>query len=198
MKSTSSKKNTESHLRTDIFLSLAFAILVAVSRFLPHPPNFSPVLALIIFSGAAFTSRSYSLVISLMVIAISDYFLGFYPGIEYVYAAYFLTAALSFFISRNKAGKKSAVAFVNAGLASSLVFFVLSNLGVWLSTELYPKTGMGLFECFAMAIPFYVYTLTSTLLGLLVLFGLLKLTRMTLIKISSNSSESPVVLRSNS
>jgi hypothetical protein len=60
---------------------------------------------------------------------------------------------------------------VVAALSSSMVFFVFSNLGVWLFAGLYPLTWAGLVECYVLAIPFFTNTLTSTVLGSAVLFG---------------------------
>jgi hypothetical protein len=56
-------------------------------------------------------------------------------------------------------------------LLSSVVFFVVTNLGVWLGGYGYAHTWDGLVECFTLAIPFFQYTLAGDLCTVAVLFG---------------------------
>jgi hypothetical protein len=60
---------------------------------------------------------------------------------------------------------------VLAGGAATAVFFVLSNLGVWLMSGMYPLTSAGLVECFVMALPFLQNSVTSTFVFMGLLFG---------------------------
>ena len=58
-----------------------------------------------------------------------------------------------------------------AGLAASILFFVVTNFGVWALDSLYPRTLEGLVICYVAAIPFFANTLAGTLFYTAVLFG---------------------------
>jgi len=52
-----------------------------------------------------------------------------------------------------------------------VLFFVLTNFGVWALGALYPKTLTGLTECYVVAIPFFRNALLSDLFYSALLFG---------------------------
>ena len=121
---------------TNIFFILA----IVVSRFLPHPPNFTPVIAIFMLSGGL------SLVPLLITYLLTDAVLGFHSDMIWVYASLF------------------AVSYLQKGpIISSILFFVITNFAVWTSGY-YGFDLQGLLMCYTMAIPFFVNTLLSTLL----------------------------------
>ena len=142
--------------------------VATLMRFLPHPPNFTPVLAIGLFAGASIRHPLLSLIIPLFVMLISDYFIGFHGLLGWVYGS----IALSIFIGRffNMNALFSSTLF--SSLSSSALFFIITNFGVWVhSTQLYPKTVNGLVQCYVAAIPFFTNTLLSTLLYSFAIFS---------------------------
>lgn len=160
------KNQSSFNWRSEIFLASALVALSVLTRFLPHPPNFSPVLALGLFSGAVFSDRRMAFILPLAALFISDAILGFYDGMSFVYLAYALTIVLGRAVRPRK-----LLPVALSAVGSSVIFFVLSNLGVWFFSGLYAQTFSGLTECFIMALPFFHNTLISTLSGAAVLFG---------------------------
>ena len=159
--------------RADVKQSLAevgvvvgLVAAVVAMRFLPHPVNFSPVLAIMIFAGSVLTNRYLSFLVPLAGVLVSDLIIGIYEGMAFVYLAYALTILMGRFVPSRKAWP-----IVAASTFSSVLFFVLSNLGVWIFSTMYDKTLEGLWLCYLMALPFFHYTFASTVIGSVVLFG---------------------------
>lgn len=125
-------------------------LLAAASRLLPHPPNVTPLTAIALLGGATFPAAQ-AFLLPLAALALSDVFLGFHSTIPFVYAGFLATAAIGL---RLKAGRGPG-RIAAACLASSVLFFVVSNLGVWFASGLYPRTGAGLSACFTAALPFF-------------------------------------------
>jgi hypothetical protein len=57
-------------------------------------------------------------------------------------------------------------------MASGMVFFIVSNFGVWVTSGMYAHTLDGLLECYVMALPFFRTSLMADLFYSAVLFGL--------------------------
>jgi hypothetical protein len=146
-------------------------LLAALSRLLPHPPNMVPITAMALFGGV-YLERRLAFVLPLVALLVSDYFLGFYHGMPWVYAG-FAGAGLIGLWLRNHRGVMSTI---GATLAGSTIFFLLSNFGVWASGQVaYPPTIGGLVECYVAAIPFFRNALLGDLLYVGALFGLFEL-----------------------
>ena len=130
-------------------------ILLAVfARLIPHPANFTPIMAIALFAGALLPAR-LALVVPLAAIALSDLVLGHAFGAMtlVVLAALALGALLGRCLARNRTWTRT----FGAALAGSIVFFVLTNFAVWAlpgAHAMYPLTIAGLVECYVMAIPF--------------------------------------------
>ena len=150
------------------FLFLAGMILLAAgSRLIPHPPNFSPIAALALFGGAQFADKRLALLVPLAAMFLSDLVLGLHPLIPVIYGSFALIACLGFWLRR----WRSVWAVVGAAMIGALLFFVLTNFGVWAMGHMYPKTPAGLLACYAAAIPFFQNTLLSNLFYAALLFG---------------------------
>jgi len=149
-------------------LVLVLMILAAAaSRVLPHPPNVASITAVALFGGAYLTNKRLALIVPLAALLLSDLLLGFYRHMEVVYGSFLLVVFLGFWLQR----KRSALRIAGATLASSIIFFVITNFGVWAFESLYPKTAAGLLACYVAAIPFFQNTLVGDALYTAVLFG---------------------------
>ncbi len=148
---------------------LGLILLAVLSRWLPHPPNFSPILGIALLAGAQFRSRTLALLIPLAALFVSDLILGWHSTLPFVYLAMAMIVLLGW-----KFLKDSTFNFKFAGvtLSSAVIFFVVSNLGVWWTQDLYSGTALGLFQCFVAAIPFFPATLISAVVYTYALFGL--------------------------
>ncbi len=150
-------------------LALLAAIFAAAAmRLLPHPPNFSPIAAMALFSGAFLPGRAIAFAAPFGALVLSDALLGgFYGGIAFVYLSFALTVLIGWAI----AGRKSPLTIGGAAIASSVMFFVVTNFGVWLFSGMYPRSVDGLAACYVAAIPFFQNTLAGDLFFAALLFG---------------------------
>jgi len=153
-------------------------LLAALSRLLPHPPNFSPVEAMALFGGAYFASRAWALLVPLAALFVSDLVLaastggsyaGYLGGISFwsVYACIALSTVLGFGLR----GKVGGARLLGWSLAGSVLFFVVTNFGAWLASPFYPQTPAGLGAAYVAGIPFFQWTVLGTLFYAAILFG---------------------------
>ena len=149
-------------------IALLSAIAAAAAlRLVPHPPNFSPIDAMALFSGAYLARRWMSFVAPLAALLLSDLVLGFYHGMATVYATVALIVVIGWWLSpRRTVGRTAA-----AALLSSIIFFVITNFGMWLFSGFYPRTSAGLVACYTAAIPFFQNTVAGDLFYATLLFG---------------------------
>jgi hypothetical protein len=156
-----------------------FIIIVTVflSRLLPHMPNFTATSAAILFTGVCFGKWRYFFSI-LTVYFIADLIINkyLYPynqynftSILFIYLPFFLNFLISKFLYRDH--KISSLGIVKLSLISSIIFFIISNFGVWVSDTLYAKNLSGLVLCYWSAIPFFTYEFIATLFFSIVFFG---------------------------
>lgn len=150
------------------FLALiSIILLAAASRLIPHPPNVTPLTAVALFGGAYFSDRRLAFLVPLTALFLSDLILGFYHHMEVVYLSFALIVAIGLWLQKHR----TVFPIACAALASSVLFFVLTNFGVWAFDALYPKTLEGLMACYVAAIPFFRNTLLGDLSYTVVLFG---------------------------
>lgn len=148
--------------------ALLTAIFTAAAmRLVPHPPNFSPIAAMALFGGAYMPKRALAFVAPFAALLLSDAVLGFYAGMNFVYFSFALTVLIGWAI----ASRKTPLTIGAAALASSVLFFVVTNFGMWLFSGFYPLTGEGLVTCYVAAIPFFQNTLVGDLFFAALLFG---------------------------
>ena len=159
-------------------------VVAALSRLLPHPPNFSPVEAMALFGGAYFASKRAALWVPLVAMLLSDVALGLVNGGLYwshmtdgsfllVYACIALTTLAGFGLR----GKVSGARVLGWSLAGSVFFFLATNFGVWAGGTMYPKTLAGLQAAYVAGIPFFQWTVLGTLVYAAILFGGFELLR---------------------
>ncbi len=156
-------------------LALLLVVIAIAGRLAPHPDNFTPLLAVALFAGAALPG-ALAWLVPLAALAASDLVLGheFTALSIVVYAAMLGGAALGRWLGSRRTWLKTGF----AALAGSLFFFVVTNFAVWLighGQSLYPRTLEGLIDCYAAALPFLRNGLAGDLFWTAVLFGLFDL-----------------------
>lgn len=155
--------------RLAVIASLIFA--AAASRLIPHPPNFTALSATALFAGAYLSDWRVALAVPLSALLLSDALLGFYHHIEIVYGSFALIVGIGVLLRP----RKTAFRIGGAALLSAVVFFVLTNLGVWATGELYPKNMSGLIASYVAALPFFHNMIIGDAFYVLALFGSLAL-----------------------
>lgn len=171
-------------MNTRTFVLVGMVLLAALARLVPHPPNFTPIGALALFGAAHFRSTRAAFLVPLTAMFVSDLGLqvtttlglhtgwlaggtGFHKGMIVVYGTIVLIAALGLLLRQ----KKTVLTVAAATLASSILFFVITNFAVWAEGGLYPLTPEGLLLCYTAAIPFFHWTLLGDAFFATVLFG---------------------------
>ncbi len=169
-------KTNSLNLRFGVICAMILA--AALSRLIPHPASFAPIGGMALFGAAYFTRRYWAFIIPVAAMWISDLVLTnaiygsvsgrfewFYSGSLFTYAALALIVVLGMFTLR----KVRVGNLIVSALGASAIFFLVSNLGAWLSMPMYPRDFGGLMSCYAAGLPF----LRGTVLGDLVYTGVL-------------------------
>ena len=134
-------------------ISLGIFFALALSRFIPHPPNFTSLLALS-FYIPAFLGISY-LPILILAFIITDLFIGYHNVVLFTWGSIIFIGLSSKFF------KKTIFTRILGSLFGALFFFIITNFGVW-TTGIYSYDISGLIQCYLLAIPFFAYSLIST------------------------------------
>ncbi len=162
---------------TTILVLLAIA---ALTRAIPHPPNFAPIAAMALFGAMRFNKSSHALLFPILAMFVSDLAIeasyrmgisqswGIHSGMWVIYGLMMLIGGLGIYFkdTRTRPGR-----IIGLALTSSVLFFVLSNLAVWLTSGMYDKNLAGLFACYTAAIPFLQWTVLGDLTYCGILFG---------------------------
>ena len=138
---------------------ISLILILAFARLIPHPPNFTPIIAVAIMSSYFFRNIYLSFVVIIISMLLADIFIGFYGHIFFVYLSLLLITAVFTQIGRTI---KIGNLFI-FGFFGSLIFYLVSNFGVWIVSDMYEKNLIGLINCYLFAIPFFVNTLLSTI-----------------------------------
>lgn len=147
-----------------VFLLIFFTIVISITRLIPHPPNFSPIIAILIWSSSLELKPKTLIQLLFGALIISDAFLGFYSFMWVIYPIYLLLVIFAYWYTKHYKSSVKSISLL--GLGSSMGFFLLSNLGVFFTTSLYPMSIKGLLQCYIMALPFLTNTLISTFIFL--------------------------------
>ncbi len=148
-------------------------LLAALTRLLPHIPNVTAMSAVALFGAANYNKKIIAFLVPLTALVISDVFIGFYRGMEWVYGTFVLIILIGFTL-RNKVTVPRVILL---SVISSLCVYIISDFGVWLGT-LYPHTWQGLIACYVAALPFLRNGLLGDLFYSGVLFGIFYLARL--------------------
>ena len=167
VKTLSSLKNSTRYL-----VILFAVVLLIISRSLSFIPNFTPTISLIVFISIMFRNHYILAFIIVLSQIISDYFLGYYSSMLFVYLAYVSIAIASKHILK----KLNFIHVIGTSCISVLIFYLVSNYGVWQMMDLYQYNLNGLVQCYIAGIPFLKYSLISTLLYSTTIYVLFKVT----------------------
>ena len=153
-------------LKPRYFILIAMIVLTAASRLLAHPPNFTPLAAMALFGGAYITNKRFAFLVPLAAMFLSDLVIGFHEHVAFVYGGFAIIVCMGFLLRQQRSiGRVAGVV-----LSSSVLFFILTNFGVWAIGSLYLKTWDGLLTCYVAAIPFFRNALAGNLVFSAVLF----------------------------
>lgn len=156
---------------TPQFLIIAIMILVAAfSRLLTnefHVWNFTPIIAIALFSGAQIRDKRLSFLVPLIAMVITDAFLGFYQGILLVYASLMLITCFGFLLKN----RIKVIPVILGSLGASCIFFLVTNFALLYPTMLYPHTWEGIMASYTAGIPFFRNAVIGDLIYTLILFG---------------------------
>ena len=154
-------------LKNNSTLVYGLIILVALARVVPHPWNVAPIGALGLFSGAYIATR-WAWALPLVALLLGDLFLGLYSPVVmlFVYLGFAGSAVCGrVFLHR----RRSASRFGGAIVSAALLFYLLSNFGMWI--VYYPHSWEGLIACYVSALPFLLKSLMGDALYCALLFG---------------------------
>lgn len=154
-------------MNTRLITLISIISAIALFRLLPHPPNVSPVAAMALFGGAYFSDRRVAFLVPFLALLLSDLLLGLHDTMVFVYAGFALTVVIGIWAG----GRLNAGRIVTAILASSLLFFLITNFGAWLTSGLYPLTAEGLVQAYVAGIPFLQNSLIGNAAFTALLFG---------------------------
>ncbi len=175
---------TNSKINLRFGLIALLILMAALSRLLPHPSNFAPIAGMGLFGAAYFSKKYYAFLIPFIAYWVSDllldnivytqYYDGFqWMGSPWVYASFALIIVLGFMLLK----KVTVNNLVIASLSSSVLFFLITNFGAWISSTIYAKSFSGLIAAYVAGIPFFWNTLAGDLFYVSVLFGSFELVK---------------------
>jgi len=161
-------------------LAYFFVLFAVASRmpFMPHPWNFTPVAAALLYFGARGARRQ--LWVPFVLLAASDvvltkfvynYSIHWDQGVIWAWYAGILWLGTNLRESASLRDAKDWLRVGGASLASSVSFFIVSNFAVWACWSMYPKTFAGLMTCYAAGLPFFRHTLEGDLIFTALMFG---------------------------
>jgi hypothetical protein len=168
------------------YLAIISLILFAsFSRIIPHMPNFTPIGAMALFGGAYLKNRYHAFLIPMISLWLSDLILNnfifsfyseftwFYPGFLWQYISFILIIVIGHLFLKKLNFKNIFITTIS----SSLLFFIITNLGVWISGSMYTLDFQGLISCYIMALPFFKGTLLGFMCYSTLLFGVLEFSK---------------------
>ena len=139
------------------YIKVAIGVLIALSasRFIPHPPNFTSLIALSFYVPAVFGIRYVPVVI--VALLFTDFIIGFHFTMIFTLSSVAMIGIISKYFD------KSIYFRVFGAFIGATIFFLISNFGVWVSGS-YGYDLSGLVTCYLLAIPFFTNTIISTLI----------------------------------
>ncbi len=147
-------------------VSIGILIVLSASRFIPHPPNFTSLLALSFYVPALLGVRYLPVII--VSFALTDLILGFHNTVFFTWGSIFIIGFMSNYF------KKNIISRIGGALLGALLFYIITNFGVW-TLGSYGYSMNGLIICYTLAIPFFAYSLISTFIFSGVIEGLYKI-----------------------
>jgi len=137
---------------------LFFCLIILISRIVPHPPNFTPILAGAIFMPFM-VQKSIGIIMPIAIMLVSDLIIGLHGLMLWTYGSVVLITLFSY-----QYIKKKFINVIKLSLVSPILFFIVTNFGVWLTSSTYSPDLSGLMTSYTMGLPFLANSLISTIL----------------------------------
>jgi len=144
-------------MKKNVFNIFIIILIISLSRLIPHPPNFTPILASAIMAPLLLKDKMLGIMVTILSMFVTDLIIGFH---SYQFVVYFTLLTISFIAPV----KKNYISLFFISVAGSCWFYITTNFAVWLMWDYYPKNLAGLINCYTLALPFFKNTLISTLL----------------------------------
>ena len=134
-------------------ISVGILFALAASRFIPHPPNFTSLLALSFYVPALLGIRFIPALI--FGFLLTDIVIGFHNTTFFTWGSVLIIGLMSGYFANGILKR------ISGALIGAVIFFILTNLGVWI-TEAHGLISASLMDTYTLAIPFFAYSLVST------------------------------------
>ena len=158
-------------MKKSIAISIGIFLSLAASRLIPHPPNFTSLLALSFYVPVLFGIRYMPIV--LISFVITDIIIGFHSVLFFTWGSVILIGMVSKFFN------SSLLKRLGGALSGACIFFLVTNFGVW-SSGFYGYNLEGFIACYTLALPFFGYSAISTLIFSVVIETIYKLYKLKL------------------
>lgn len=178
--------NSDMNSKVSVY-AIGFILIAAMSRLLPHPPNFTPIGAMALLGGAYLGRKYMKFILPIAALFLSDFILNntimrewyaetagivfFTRSMITVYISFAIMILFGSYILRKRNIKNIAIGTIGV----SIIFFLITNFGVWVGSGMYPKNLSGLIACFAAAMPFFLNTILGNVFFVLLGFGLMQI-----------------------
>ena len=155
--------------KSSLIIKVTIGVLFAfsASRLIPHPPNFTSIIALSFYIPAAFGLKFIPVVI--ISLFFTDLIIGLHSTLIFTHGSIFLIGLISIYFN------KSLLFRIFGTLTGAVIFYLVTNFGVWLGSDFYPQTAEGLIACYVAALPFFGNTLVSTYAFSGLFYGLMRM-----------------------
>lgn len=147
-------------------ISLGIFLALAASRFVPHPPNFTSLIALSFYMPVIF-GRKFIPVL-MICFMFTDLIIGIHNTVLFTWGSVLIIGLMSIHF-KNGISKR-----ILGSLAGAIIFYLISNFGVWILGA-YEYSLKGIIECYTLALPFFTHTVISTLVFASVIEVLIKI-----------------------
>ncbi|MCA9390543.1 hypothetical protein KC571_04005 [candidate division WWE3 bacterium] len=154
-------------LSSETIIAIVLIVLGVILRLVPHPPNVAPITAIALLGGAKLGKRS-GVILVMSIMLISDLLLGIHGSMLYTWGSFLAITYIGQLVLQNRSNPLS---IFSTALASSLLFFLVTNFGVWREGTMYAQNLSGLLQSYTMAIPFYRNTVLGDLIYTPLFFG---------------------------
>lgn len=159
--------------RRDYSMISSLVIAGVVSRLFPHPANMALVAGAAIFAGSKLNKLS-SVLVPLSIMFVSDLIIGLHTTMIFTWGSFVVIALLANYLLHQK---NTVLRIVFTTFTSSVIFFVISNFGVWLVGHMYTHTFPGLITCFINALPFFRNTIVGDAIYTASIFGIYEVSK---------------------
>lgn len=166
-------KNLQKSIFQDLKVSkialviIGLVVLGIILRVLPHAANVAPVGAIALFAGALL-GRKAGIFAPLALMIVADLIIGLHSAVLFTWAGFALIGLFGYGLrNHNVIGR---IGF--GAIGSAMIFYVVSNFGVWITSGMYSRSLSGLVECYTLALPFLRASFMGDLAFATTFFGL--------------------------